>query len=560
MKNGRGPYGGGRHLLGCPRGGRCRRRGGGGGQKGIETIFRFFGVGRGGHFLPDEGQGATYPFIPGTQFLGGLFHQEGFLEIAFVGQCQAQDHAGSGIGGTKGNSLFLGKSCLFPFSQGGIGPSESRPCRFPLRVVMNDRIFIQDLLAKMTGISFCDAEADSGGHIPGVEDQRPPLHLDGLPVEPAFAVGHSGQGKNNSIIRISLGQGSQDREGFLRMVGQDLLCGLLDSLPKRSRVGRVVKRKSVNGPWNSVQESNDPTHQEDPEKRVSPAVFFRDNGKIRTYHSSIMGIAEKNGKSDPCQSSRETGSEMKNNEPKIAVVTGASSGIGAETVRALVKAGFQVYGGARRFDRLERLSRETGMTPLELDVRSTESVSVFVSRLPEAVHVLVNNAGGALGLDPVLEMDEMGWLDMYQSNVLGTARMARALFPKLCRSGLGHLVNIGSVAALETYTGGAGYTAAKHAVRAITETLRLEWLGKPVRITEIDPGLVNTEFSLVRFNGDAEKAKRVYEGMTPLSAEDVAEAVSWVVTRPAHVNVDSLLLRPLDQARVDRIFRRPSVP
>lgn len=251
---------------------------------------------------------------------------------------------------------------------------------------------------------------------------------------------------------------------------------------------------------------------------------------------------------------------MKNNKPKVAVVTGASSGIGAATVRLLSNCGYHVYGGARRLDRLERLSRETGMVSLELDVRSSESVSAFVSRLPETLHVLVNNAGGALGLDPVLEWDEDGWIEMYQSNVLGTVRMGRALFPGLRRSGLGHLVNIGSVAALETYVGGAGYTAAKHALRAVTETMRIEWLGEPIRITEIDPGLVETEFSLVRFQGDAVRAKKVYEGMTPLSAEDVAEAVVWAVTRPPHVNVDSILLRPLDQARVDRVYRRLPAP
>ena len=251
---------------------------------------------------------------------------------------------------------------------------------------------------------------------------------------------------------------------------------------------------------------------------------------------------------------------MKINEPKIAVVTGASSGIGAATVRALSGCGYRVYGGARRLDRLEHLSRETGMVPLELDVRSTESVSTFASRLPGTLHVLVNNAGGALGLDPVLQWDEAGWLEMYQSNVLGTVRMVRAVFPGLRRSGLGHLVNIGSVDAIETYLGGAGYTAAKHALRAVTETMRIEWLGEPVRITEIDPGLVETEFSLVRFQGDAERAKKVYEGMTPLSAEDVAEAVVWAVTRPPHVNVDTILLRPLDQARVDRVYRRQPPP
>ena len=243
---------------------------------------------------------------------------------------------------------------------------------------------------------------------------------------------------------------------------------------------------------------------------------------------------------------------------RIAVVSGASSGIGRETVRALVAAGFVVYGGARRLDRLVDLSGETGMVPRSLDVSLPDSVKAFAESLPDSVDVLVNNAGGALGLDPVVEMDEEAWLSMYQSNVLGTARMIRALYSRLNLSGRGHVVNIGSVAAIETYKGGAGYTMAKHAVRALTETLRLEWLGIPIRITEIDPGLVETEFSLVRFGGDASRAKGVYEGMTPLTGKDVGEAVVWAVTRPPHVNVDSILLRPLDQARVDRVHRRES--
>ena len=242
-------------------------------------------------------------------------------------------------------------------------------------------------------------------------------------------------------------------------------------------------------------------------------------------------------------------------QKRVAVVTGASSGIGLETVRLLSGVGFHVIGGARRMDRLVELSRETGMVPLGLDVRRKESVEAFVQGLPETVHVLVNNAGGALGLDPVAEMDEEMWLEMYQSNVLGTARMIRGLFPRLRHSGNGHVVNIGSVAAIETYIGGAGYTSAKHAVRALTETLRLEWLGEPVRITEIDPGLVETEFSVVRFGGDTARAKSVYSGMTPLSGRDVAEAILWAVTRPPHVNVDTILMRPLDQARVDRVHR-----
>ena len=246
-------------------------------------------------------------------------------------------------------------------------------------------------------------------------------------------------------------------------------------------------------------------------------------------------------------------------DKRVAVVSGGSSGIGAATARRLAAEGFRVVIGARRLDRLREVAEPIDALALPLDVTDTASVEAFAARVP-VCHVLINNAGGALGMAPIAEADEEQWLWMYNANVLGTMRMTRAFLPKLVVSGDGHVVDVSSIAGLEAYEGGAGYTAAKHAVRAITETLRLEWLGKPVRITEIDPGLVNTEFSLVRFNGDAEKAKRVYEGMTPLSAEDVAEAVSWVVTRPAHVNVDSLLLRPLDQARVDRIFRRPSVP
>ncbi len=246
---------------------------------------------------------------------------------------------------------------------------------------------------------------------------------------------------------------------------------------------------------------------------------------------------------------------------KVAVVTGASSGIGAATARALSKAGFHLCLGARRVDRLESLAREVGGSAFPLDVCDTESVRTFASRLPSRIHLLVNNAGGALGLDPVIEMDEAKWLTMFQSNVLGLVRMTRELFPRLDQEGEGsHVVNIGSVAALETYPGGAGYTACKHAVRAITETMRIEWLGLPIRVTEIDPGLVETEFSLVRFAGDSERARKVYEGMTPLVAEDVADAVVWAATRPPHVNIDQILLKPRDQARADKVHRKGNSP
>ena len=241
---------------------------------------------------------------------------------------------------------------------------------------------------------------------------------------------------------------------------------------------------------------------------------------------------------------------------KVAVVTGASSGIGEATARALAAAGYTVYLGARRLDRLRAIAADIGGHALALDVADAASVQSFATALPAHVHVLVNNAGGALGLAPVAEFDEAQWLAMFQSNVLGLARMTRALHGRLLASGDGHVVNIGSIAGFETYSGGAGYTAAKHAVRAISETLRLEWLGQPMRVTEIDPGLVETEFSLVRFAGDAERASKVYAATRPLTAGDIADAVVWATTRPAHVNIDQIVIRPTDQARADKVFRR----
>jgi NADP-dependent 3-hydroxy acid dehydrogenase YdfG len=240
---------------------------------------------------------------------------------------------------------------------------------------------------------------------------------------------------------------------------------------------------------------------------------------------------------------------------KIAVVTGASSGIGAATARQLAAAGFKVFLGARRLDRLENLATEISGIAHILDVTDPVSVATFVAQLPEHAHVLVNNAGGALGLESIAELDEDHWLSMYQTNVLGLARVTKHLFPRLDASGDGHVINIGSIAGLETYAGGAGYTAVKHAVRAVNDTMRLEWFGKPIRVTEIDPGLVETEFSLVRFDGNSEKAKKVYAGMQPLVAEDIADAIVWAVTRPAHVNIDQIIIKPLAQARATMVHR-----
>jgi NADP-dependent 3-hydroxy acid dehydrogenase YdfG len=240
---------------------------------------------------------------------------------------------------------------------------------------------------------------------------------------------------------------------------------------------------------------------------------------------------------------------------KTAVITGASSGIGAATARALAGEGYRTVLAARRLDRLEALAAEIGGEAVALDVADPDSVAALSARV-EACDVLVNNAGGALGLDPVAEADEEQWLKMYESNVMGTMRMTRALLPRLLESGDGHVVTVTSIAAIETYRGGAGYNAAKHAQRAMLRVLRLESLGQPVRFTEIAPGMVETEFSVVRFGGDEEAARRVYAGMEPLRAEDIAECIRWALAQPAHVNVDEIVVRPRDQATAADVHRR----
>jgi len=239
---------------------------------------------------------------------------------------------------------------------------------------------------------------------------------------------------------------------------------------------------------------------------------------------------------------------------KTAVITGASSGIGAATARVLASDGFRVVLGARRLERLEDLARELDGTAIPLDVTDPESVADFVAAVP-ACDVLVNNAGGALGLDSVEAADEEQWRWMYEANVIGTMRMTGALLPALRDSGDGHVVGVTSIAAFERYRGGAGYSAAKHAQRAMLGTLRLELLGEPIRVTEIAPGMVETEFSLVRFGGDAEAAERVYRGMEPLRAEDVAECIRWAVAQPSHVNIDEIVVRPRAQATATEIHR-----
>jgi NADP-dependent 3-hydroxy acid dehydrogenase YdfG len=224
-----------------------------------------------------------------------------------------------------------------------------------------------------------------------------------------------------------------------------------------------------------------------------------------------------------------------------AVVTGASAGIGAATARSLRSAGFDVVIGARRMDRLEEVAHGIGARALPLDVTDAASVEAFAAAV-DSCSVLVNNAGGALGLDRVAESSDDQWSEMYDRNVLSILRMTRALLPRLIASGDGRIVNIGSVAGFHVYEGGGGYTAAKHGARAVTRTLRGELLGQPVRVIEISPGLVETEFSLVRFAGDEQRAAGVYEGVTPLTAEDIADCVAWAVTRPPHVNVDEIVV------------------
>lgn len=239
----------------------------------------------------------------------------------------------------------------------------------------------------------------------------------------------------------------------------------------------------------------------------------------------------------------------------VAVVTGASSGIGEATARCLAAEGFEVVIGARREDRLRRIAGEIGARWAVLDVSDPGSVEDFCVDVPEC-RVLVNNAGGALGMDAIEDADESDWTAMYDVNVLGTLRMVKRLLPALERSGNGHVVVMGSIAGYEAYRGGGGYNAAKFAERALARVLRKELLGRPVRVSEIDPGMVETEFSTVRFKGDRERAEAVYEGMTPLTAADVAECVAFAVTRPAHVNVDTLVVLARDQVGASTVHRR----
>ena len=244
---------------------------------------------------------------------------------------------------------------------------------------------------------------------------------------------------------------------------------------------------------------------------------------------------------------------------RIAVVTGASAGIGAATARRLAKEGFTIVAGARRVDRLEALAGEIDATVLELDVREADSVDAFAAEIDGRfgrVDVLVNNAGLALGLAPVDQTPDEDWIVMLETNVVGLLRVTRALLPLLRKAPHAHIVNLGSIAGFEVYKGGAGYTASKHAVRAVSRTLRLELNGEPIRVTEVAPGMVETEFSLVRFKGDREAAGNVYKGVQPLSAEDIADIIAFCVTRPPHVDIDEVVVRPVAQAAAYMVARK----
>ena len=251
-----------------------------------------------------------------------------------------------------------------------------------------------------------------------------------------------------------------------------------------------------------------------------------------------------------------------NKTARVAVVTGASSGIGAATAKALASRGYHVIAGARRVERVRKVVGESGEA-MRLDVTDRRSVEEFVRAIEKRhkhIDILVNNAGGALGLASVAEANDDDWIAMWQTNVLGLMYVTRACLPLLRKARHGHIVNLGSIAGFETYKGGAGYTAVKHAVRAISRTLRLELNGEPIRVTEVAPGLVETEFSVVRFHGDKKAAKSVYAGLKPLTADDIADCIVFAVTRPPHVDIDEIVIRPVAQATSFQVARSPGVP
>ena len=236
-------------------------------------------------------------------------------------------------------------------------------------------------------------------------------------------------------------------------------------------------------------------------------------------------------------------------DKKIAVITGGGSGIGAAAAVALAEDGYHVVVAGRRVEKLEEVAQRTGGTAIRLDVTDDASVEKFAAELTQLGHVdvLVNNAGGAHGLDTLREANLEDWQVMYDTNVLGVVRVTKALLP-LIDAAEGLIINIGSMASFTAYPGGSGYNAAKFGLRALTRAFRMEEVNNPIRITEIDPGRVATDFSLVRFKGDATKADAVYADKLNLTAEDIAEAIRWVASLPKHMNIDTMNIMPRDQA------------
>ena len=240
----------------------------------------------------------------------------------------------------------------------------------------------------------------------------------------------------------------------------------------------------------------------------------------------------------------------------LAVVTGASSGIGAASARYLAREGFEVICAARRLDRIEALAKEIDGRAVQCDVTSADDVAALTAAVGDQLAVLVNNAGGAFGFEPVAEADLDAWRRMYEVNVIAVAAVTKSLLPALI-AGRGTIIVMGSTAGQVAYEGGGGYVAAKHAAKAIVDTLRLELFDQPVRVCEIAPGMVRSEgFALTRFDGDEARAEAVYAGVAePLTADDIADIVAWIATRPAHVNIDRLTVRPRAQAAQHKVHR-----
>jgi serine 3-dehydrogenase len=249
---------------------------------------------------------------------------------------------------------------------------------------------------------------------------------------------------------------------------------------------------------------------------------------------------------------------------RTVLITGASAGIGAACARAFAGEGARLLLVARRAERLQELAdklRGNGadVLALEMDVRDAAVVAAAVAGLPaewSAIDVLVNNAGLGRGMDRLWQGDPADWDEMVDTNVKGLLYVTRAVLPGMVERGHGHVVNLGSVAGHEVYPGGAVYCATKHAVGAITRGLRMDVLGTGVRVSTVDPGMVETEFSVVRFHGDRDRADNVYRNMTPLTADDIAETILWVATRPPHVNIDEVIIKPTDQASATMVHRK----